>query len=361
MSDLYLTLLGVRYVMKRLLYEKQKRLILFSIGLLIFSFFISMISLSSGVYHIDLEDVFSVLFLNSQQDSLNHSIILDISLPRIILSFCVGIALAVSGAVMQGLFRNPLADPAILGVSAGAALGAVIPISLTIHSIHVLIVPIFSFTGGLIASGFVYLIYLATGKKSSAVLLLSGIAIGTFLNSLITLTVYLSGNPFQMQAIFMWLIGGFEATRWDHVFTCLPVVILSTVFLTIKSKDINPIMISDEYAASLGINVKRTFLICLIFATLATSVAVSVSGILAFVGLVIPHVVRLFLGSDNRLVIPVSALTGGFFILSMDYLARIFFSSTDFRVGVLMSLIGGPFFIFLIFKNNFNLRRRNEI
>ena len=347
--------------MKRLLYEKQNRLIFFSVALLISSFFIFIISLSSGVYNIDLADVFSVFFLNSQQDSLNQSIVLDIRLPRIILSFCVGIALAVSGAVMQGLFRNPLADPAILGVSAGAALGAVIPISLAIHSIHVLIVPIFSFTGGLIASGLVYLIYLATGKKYSAVLLLAGIAIGTFLNSLITLTVYLSGNPFQMKAIFVWLIGGFEATRWDHVFICLPVVILCTAFLTIKSKDINPIMISDEYAASLGINVKRTFLICLIFATLATSVAVSVSGILAFVGLVIPHVVRLFLGSDNRLVIPVSALTGGFFILSMDYLVRMFFSSTDFRVGVLMSLIGGPFFIFLIFKNNFNLGRRNEI
>ena len=341
--------------------EKNRKLIFFSILIIALSFFVSLLSLSLGVYEIDIRKTFSILLFNSYESSVSNSIILDIRLPRIILSFFVGVALSISGAVMQGLFRNPLADPAILGVSAGAALGAVIPISLAIHSVHVLIIPFFSFSGGLLASFCVYMIYIFTGKKSSSILLLAGIAIGTFLNSLITLAVYLSGNPFQMQAIFMWLIGGFESTRWDHVYSSVPFIFLAFAILIIKAKDINPIMVSDEYASSLGINVNKTFLICLLFATLATSAAVSVSGILAFVGLVIPHIVRLFFGSDNRLVLPLSAITGGFFIMSIDFITRIFFGATDFRVGVLMSLIGGPFFIFLIFKNNFTLRRRNEI
>ena len=337
--------------------EKNKKLLFFSVLLISLSFFVFILSISSGVYEINVQEVFSILLFKSYESTVNHAIIWDVRLPRIILSFFVGIALSISGAVMQGLFRNPLADPAILGVSAGAALGAVIPISLAIHTVHILIIPFFSFAGGLVASFLVYLIYISTGKKSNSTLLLAGIAIAAFLNSLITLTVYLSGNPFQMQAIFMWLVGGFESTRWDHVYSSIPFIILAFIILTIKSKDINPIMVSDEYASSLGINVNKTFLICLLLATLATSAAVSVSGILAFVGLVIPHIVRLFFGSDNRLVLPLSAVTGGFFIVTLDFITRIFFASTNLRVGVLMSLIGGPFFVFLILKNNFRLRR----
>ena len=131
--------------------EKNRKLIFFSILIIALSFFVSLLSLSLGVYEIDIRKTFSILLFNSYESSVSNSIILDIRLPRIILSFFVGVALAISGAVMQGLFRNPLADPAILGVSAGAALGAVIPISLAIHSIHVLIIPLFSFSGGLLA------------------------------------------------------------------------------------------------------------------------------------------------------------------------------------------------------------------
>ena len=189
------------------------------------------------------------------------------------------------------------------------------------------------------------------------ILLLSGVAIGSFLNALITLSVYLSDNPFQMRSIFYWLIGGFESTRWEHLIITVPIIFFGTIFLFLKSKEVNMIMIGDDYAASLGINVNRSILLCLFFTTLVTSAAVSVSGILAFVGLVVPHIIRLIIGNDNRFVFPLSALFGGFFVLFMDYITRIFFSSSDLRVGVLMSLIGGPFFIFLIFKNNFIKRR----
>ena len=187
--------------------------------------------------------------------------------------------------------------------------------------------------------------------------LLSGIAIGSLLNALITLSVYLSDNPFQMRSIFYWLIGGFESTRWEHLIITIPLISFSSLILLFKSKEINMIMLSDDYASSLGINVNRTLLVCLFFTTLATSAAVSVSGILAFVGLVVPHIVRLIIGNDNRYVLPLSAFFGGFFVVLMDYIARIFFSSSDLRVGVLMSLVGGPFFIFLIFKNNIIKRR----
>ena len=169
------------------------------------------------------------------------------------------------------------------------------------------------------------------------------------LNALITLSVYLSDNPSQMRAIFYWLIGGFQSTRWEHLYVSIPVIFISLIFLIYKSKEINLIMIGDDYASSLGINVNKTLLLCLIFTSLATSAAVSVSGILAFVGLVVPHIVRLLIGNDNRLVVPLSAFLGGLFVVAMDFIARVLFATVDIRVGVLMSLIGGPFFIFLNF------------
>jgi len=340
--------------MKNLLFkDKLNLLFLYLFIIFTLTIFTAFISLSSGIINIPLVDIYSILFSNSFIGEVNYSIIWDIRLPRIILSFFVGVALSISGAIMQGIFRNPLADPSILGVSAGAALGAVIPFSLAIQSINLFIVPTFSFLGGLIASIMVYMIFLFTGRKSNTILLLSGIAIGSLLNALITLSVYLSDNPFQMRSIFYWLIGGFESTRWEHIIITIPVIFIGTFFLFLKSKEVNMIMIGDDYASSLGINVNRSILICLFFTTLITSAAVSVSGILAFVGLVVPHIIRLIIGNDNRFVLPLSALFGGFFVLFMDYITRIFFTSSDLRVGVLMSLIGGPFFIFLIFRSNF--------
>lgn len=340
--------------MKNLLFkDKLNLLFLYLFIIFTLTIFTAFISLSSGIINIPLVDIYSILFFNSFIGEVNYSIIWDIRLPRIILSFFVGMALSISGAIMQGIFRNPLADPSILGVSAGAALGAVIPFSLAIQSINLFIVPTFSFLGGLIASIMVYMIFLFTGRKSNTILLLSGIAIGSLLNALITLSVYLSDNPFQMRSIFYWLIGGFESTRWEHIIITIPVIFIGTFFLFLKSKEVNMIMIGDDYASSLGINVNRSILICLFFTTLITSAAVSVSGILAFVGLVVPHIIRLIIGNDNRFVLPLSALFGGFFVLFMDYITRIFFTSSDLRVGVLMSLIGGPFFIFLIFRSNF--------
>ena len=332
--------------------EKKNLLFIYLIIFLILSLAISAVSLSKGVIDISVSEVFSILFTSNFSKTINESVVFDIRLPRILLSFFVGLALSISGAVMQGIFRNPLADPSILGVSAGSALGAVIPIAFAIHTFHLLVIPLFSFIGGLFSSIIVYLIFIFTGRRSNSILLLAGIAIGSFLNALITLSVYLSDNPFQMRSIFYWLIGGFESTRWEHLYVSIPVILISMSFLLYKSKEINLIMIGDEYASSLGINVNRTLLLCLLFTSLATSAAVSVSGILAFVGLVIPHIVRLIIGNDNRLVLPLSAIMGGFFVVLMDFITRIIFSSSDLRVGVLMSLIGGPFFIFLIFKNN---------
>jgi len=332
--------------------EKKNLLFIYLIIFLILSLAISAVSLSKGVIDISVSEVFSILFTSNFSKTINESVVFDIRLPRILLSFFVGLALSISGAVMQGIFRNPLADPSILGVSAGSALGAVIPIAFAIHTFHLLVIPLFSFIGGLFSSIIVYLIFIFTGRRSNSILLLAGIAIGSFLNALITLSVYLSDNPFQMRSIFYWLIGGFESTRWEHLYVSIPIILISMSFLLYKSKEINLIMIGDEYASSLGINVNRTLLLCLLFTSLATSAAVSVSGILAFVGLVIPHIVRLIIGNDNRLVLPLSAIMGGFFVVLMDFITRIIFSSSDLRVGVLMSLIGGPFFIFLIFKNN---------
>ena len=218
--------------MKNIIIKNQKyqTLIIFSILFIFLSFVVSFISLSSGYINISISEVLSILFQNNSGNLVNDSVIWDIRLPRIILSFFVGLALSISGVVLQGLFRNPLADPSILGVSAGAALGAVIPISLAIHTTSILIIPIFSLLGGLFAAFLVFTIYIFMSHKSNSILLLSGIAIGAFLNSLITLSVYLSDSPFQMRAIFYWLIGGFESTRWEHLYVSIPVIFLSLFF-----------------------------------------------------------------------------------------------------------------------------------
>ena len=248
-----------------LIFEKLNLLFLYFLFITLITLLTAFISLSSGIISIPLKDIYSILFSNNFNGEVNYSIIWDIRLPRIILSFFVGMALSISGAVMQGIFRNPLADPSILGVSAGAALGAVIPFSLAIQSINLFIVPSFSFLGGLIASFLVYMIFVFTGRKSNMILLLSGVAIGSFLNALITLSVYLSDNPFQMRSIFYWLIGGFESTRWEHLIITVPIIFFGTIFLFLKSKEVNMIMIGDDYAASLGINVNRFILLCLFF------------------------------------------------------------------------------------------------
>jgi len=317
-------------------------------------FVVSIISLSNGAVSTSYQDLFNYIFgflLNTNDiDPIKEKVITNIRFPRILLSILVGASLAVSGAALQGIFKNPMADPGIIGVSSGAAVGAVIILSLGFASYSLLMLPIFSFIGGLSAAFIVFIISRLASSSTSSSFILSGLAVSTFLNSVISLIILSSKKFGELTSILNWLAGGFQDARWEHVYMTFPIVLVALPLLIIYSNRINILSLSDDSAKSLGLNVNKDKFIILILATLVTSVSVAVSGILAFVGIMIPHITRLIVGPDNRVVIPVSALIGSLFILSGDLLARTVMLPNEIRLGVITSFIGAPYFIFLLIK-----------
>jgi len=317
------------------------------------------ISLSNGAVSTNFSDSFKYLFSyfidSSTVDPIKDMVISNIRMPRIILSLLVGSALAVSGASLQGVFKNPMADPGIIGVSSGAAVGAVVIISLGIAGSSIFILPIFSFIGGLLAALIVFLLSKISTNTSGTSFILSGLAVSAFLNSIISLVLVSSKKFGELNAILNWLAGGFQDTRWEHVYMAAPIIIVLLPLFFIFSNRINILSLSDDSAKTLGLNVELNRFIFLVLATLMTSVSVAVCGILAFVGIMIPHITRLIVGPDNRLVIPISALIGAVFLLSGDLIARTILVPSEIRLGIITSFIGAPYFIFLLIKqrNNF--------
>ena len=330
------------------------KLLLLSILCLSFTLLLVILSVRSGPVSINFAEILNILIniLNSSESTIdmNSQIILNIRLPRIILAILVGISLSVSGAIMQGLLRNPMADPSIIGVSSGAAVGAVSSIALGRYSVSLIVLPLMAFLGGIIAAFTVYFISFVSGRNSLVSLILGGLAISLFANSVISMIILASSEYGEMSSILFWLAGGLESTRWDHVFLLFPIVLINLPILIFYSNKLNVLAISDDSAKSLGLNVSKTRLILLLSTTALTSMAVAVSGIIAFVGIIIPHIVRLITGPDNRVVIPISALLGSLFLVFTDYLARTIFSPTEIRLGIITSLVGAPFFIYLLIR-----------
>ena len=322
--------------------------------IVILLFIVSIISLSNGAVSTSFQDIYnyvlSLLFNTTEIDPVKEKVISNIRFPRIILSILVGASLAVSGASLQGVFKNPMADPGIIGVSSGAALGAVFVLSVGLASFSLLMLPLFSFLGGLSAAFLVFIISRLASSSSSSSFILSGLAVSTFLNSVISLIILSSKKFGELTSILSWLAGGFQDSRWEHVYITFPIVLTALPFLIIYSNRINILSLSDDSAKSLGLNVNKDKLVILTIATLITSISVAVSGILAFVGIMIPHITRLIVGPDNRVVIPVSALVGSLFILTGDLLARTLFIPNEIRLGIITSFIGAPYFIFLLIK-----------
>ncbi|MXZ89815.1 MAG: iron chelate uptake ABC transporter family permease subunit, partial [Dehalococcoidia bacterium] len=256
-----------------------------------------------------------------------------------------------AGATMQGLFRNPMADPGIIGVSAGGALGAVIAIAAGLTGLFFLALPLFAFAGAIAAAFLVYGIAVVGGHFSMATLLLAGVAVNAFLGAIVSaIIIFLPDNELLREVLF-WLAGGLDARAWEHVRIATPLIVGSTAVLLLMSRDLNLMMLGDDEARSMGVRVGVTRVALLATAALATGAAVAVSGTIAFVGLVIPHVLRLVLGPDNRVLIPMSALGGAVFVMAADTVARMVIEPAEIRVGILTAFVGAPFFIFLLIKN----------
>ncbi len=286
--------------------------------------------------------------------STTETIILDIRLPRVILAGLVGAALATAGATYQGLFRNPLADPYLIGVAQGAALGAVIGFVLppAWHRFGFGIIPLLAFTGALVSTAIVYNLARVGKTLPVTTLILAGVALGALLGSIVSYLIISSGEA--MHGIIFWLMGSFSLSQWSEVKVILPYVIVGVVIILVYARPLNIMQLDEEQAQQLGINVERLKLILLAAATLITAAAVSFVGTIGFVGIIIPHAVRLVWGADHRFLLPLSVLTGAIFLILADLIARTVLAPTEVPIGVITALTGAPFFLYL-------LRRRRRV
>ena len=293
-------------------------------------------------------------------DDVHRRIVMSVRLPRILLAAIVGFALAAAGTVMQGFFRNPMADPSIIGVSSGAAVGAVgfivLPVSLSatvalpligavdIGVSHGAGVSLFAFIGALAAAFGVYAIATRHGRTPVATLLLAGVAVQTFLGAVISYLQLQAGE--SLRRIVAWLMGHLSAASWSDVAVTAVLVPPLFIVLLVYARDLNVLLLGEEEAQGLGIEVERTKRILLAASALITAAGVAFAGVIGFVGLIIPHMLRLVVGPDHRILLPTAALAGGSFLVAADTLARS--GGAEVPVGIVTAAVGAPFFIYLL-------------
>jgi iron complex transport system permease protein len=333
----------------------RRRRIISMVGLCVALIIIIALATSIGSVHVPLGTTFSILadklpFVDitpTWQDTTS-TIILDVRLPRILLAGLVGAALAIAGATYQGLFRNPLADPYLIGVAQGASLGAVIgfllPAAWNLTGIGV--IPIFAFIGAIVATVIVYL--LARRGKSLPVttLILAGVALSALLSSIVSYLIISSGD--KLHSIIFWMMGSFSGSDWSQVLIVLPYVAVGTAVIVIFARLLNVMQLDEEQAQQLGVNVESFKLILLGAATLITAASVSFVGTIGFVGIIIPHTVRLIWGADHRFLLPLAILTGAIFMIITDLIARTVLAPTEIPIGVITAVCGAPFFLYLL-------------
>ena len=317
---------------------------------------LSLTAASVGPYSVAPSAVTTILLEHlgvGQADAseTEYAVVSSIRLPRIALALIVGAALGVSGAVMQGLFRNPMADPGIIGVSTGGALGAVVAIATGASSAVALALPAMSFAGACATLILVYLVASVGGRFSMAALLLAGVAIGAFIAAVISAIILFTANLQAQREMLFWLAGGLGASTWTDVQLCFPFIILGILVSVVLARDLNLLMLGDEEARSLGARVALTRNTLLLSTSLITGAAVAFSGTIAFVGLIAPHTLRLIVGADHRVLVPLSALAGGVFLLAADTLSRTVIDPAEVPVGVVTALTGAPFFLMLLARN----------
>lgn len=293
-------------------------------------------------------------------DSGTILIIMKIRLPRILLAASVGVALASSGAVFQGIFKNPMADPYVLGVSSGAAMGATIIILTGINGtlLGFSFLTIGAFIGALLTAFTVFSIARAGQKTPVVTLLLAGIAVNFFLSALISTAMAISKD--KMENIIFWTMGSVSTANWNKLLIVLmPIAVIMTLLMTV-TRDLNAMAMGEENAKSLGVEVEGLKLKLLILASIMTAAAVSVSGIIGFVGLVVPHVVRMISGPDHRTLLPFSALGGAIFMVITDTGARMLVAPAEMPLGVITSLLGAPYFLLLLYQSKKHLQGRSS-
>jgi iron complex transport system permease protein len=271
-----------------------------------------------------------------------ETIVWDLRVPRVLEAAIVGLGLAVAGATFQGLLRNPLADPYVLGTASGAALGAAVAVLIPIR-VEILafgLLQALAFVGAILAVSIVYRLSRISGASPLTSLLLTGYAVGSLLAAGLAMAMYLSGAA--LRQIFSYLLGSFDHASWGQLAGAVPVIGVATALILVRARSINGLLLGEETALHLGLDVRRERLILLGLASLITAAAVAVSGLIGFVGLVVPHVVRLLVGPNARLVLPLSAIGGALLMVAADLVARLL---GEIPVGVITAIVGAPFFL----------------
>lgn len=322
-----------------------------------------LLTLSIGQVVIPVKDIVMIMLykigLTSQvPDAVHETVLWSIRLPRIMMAVLIGAALAISGAAMQGLFRNPLVEPGLIGVSSGSALAVVSLVvfgstfSFASASLGLnLLMPVAAFAGGLAATMLVMKIGQQSGKTNIAILILGGVAINALAGALMGLVIFYADEN-QLRMFTFWTLGDLGGATWQKVFIAAPILILASAWMLFYQFPLNAIAIGEAEAFHMGVDVERTKKSIVFFSALAVGVSVSLAGIIGFIGLVVPHLVRVVFRSDNRLVLPASLIGGPVLLLLSDLLARTLVAPTELPIGVVTALIGAPFFIFLLIRSN---------
>ena len=316
-----------------------------------------LLSLAWGQVPVPVGAMFGVLgnqlglpgFQNIMLTPEQTAVIWHIRLPRILVGVLVGAALGVSGAVLQGVFGNSLADPGIIGVSSGAALGAVIAIATGVTAYGIFYMPFFALAGALLAVGLTVALATRDGKIPVMVLLLAGVAVSMLLGAL-TSGILTFMNEYRLREFLFWMVGGLDYRRWEHVYLAAGPVLSGILVLFLLARHLNILILGEQEARSVGVPVAFFRLLLLFVSAVTTATAVCVSGTIGFVGLVVPHIVRLLFGPEHRTLLPACALAGGLFLVACDTLGRLVIPPAEVRVGIMTALLGAPYFLYLLRK-----------
>lgn len=327
--------------------------------LLVISVFVAV---TMGSVEISVSDIYRVIihkaFSLGSVDILPSASIIDIiwfiRLPRIILAIGVGMGLSVSGVVMQAIVKNPLADPFILGISSGASFGATLAIMLGVGiSFGPNYVGISAFIGAFIISLLVISMSNINGRANSTKLLLSGMALSTLASSFSSFIIYFSKNKEGIKNITYWLMGSLAGASWENIRLVLPVVIVSTIFFITQYRTLNLMLLGDDVSITLGKDLHRYRIFYLLISSLMIGLIVYSSGIIGFVGLIIPHIIRILFGTDHKKIVSITALSGAIFLIWADVLSRTIISGSELPIGILISIIGAPVFIYLMISKSY--------
>ncbi len=342
---------------------KNRRSRAFLLVLCLILAFVAVISADKGAVEINSRQIFAIILkvfgVHSSTDftTLQESTLLDIRLPRIALGALVGAALGISGAAMQGLFRNPLADPSLIGISSGAALAATFVVivgdlvSFALPPIFQLFAfPLAAFVGAIITTIIIYRLSTIAGQTAVATLLLAGIAINALAQAFSGFLTFYATDT-QIRSLTFWKLGSLGGGDWSTILVILPFVLIPILIFSRLARPLNALLLGESEAGHLGFDIEKIKKLTIVLVALSVGASVAFTGLITFVGLVVPHLLRLIIGPDHRFLLPGSALLGAILLLTADLIARTLVAPAEMPIGVLTAIVGAPFFLWLLLRD----------